>query len=1027
MNIHSVSRAFASGVLLSALVLPAFITTASAGQLGAGVNARFNHYLGTKVLHPKRLPFPAAGGQKVTVVVRFASDPVAVVRAQRTDHLITRAEHLAIHQQLDQEQAAALPSIAARGGRLMARYRDAINGVKVRIDRSEVEGLSSLPGVVEVLPVGTYHLSNAESVPFIGAPAVWQGNPHFRGEGIKIAIVDTGIDYTHANFGGPGTMAAFTAAAAASTGPADPALFGPNAPKVKGGTDLVGDDYDADHDATSVPVPDPNPLDCEGHGSHVSGTAAGFGIGADGKTYTGPYNSAAYSQTFQIGPGVAPKADLYAVRVFGCTGSTDVIVDAIDWAIDNDMDVISMSLGSDFGTSDTADALAVKNATDAGILVTAASGNAGPAQYITSTPASGIGGISVAAMDSHASFPGAKLALAGGGSIEAIDANGAPLPGPVGIVVLRTTSGAVSLGCDESEYVDSVVAGKLVVTQRGTCARILRAQLGQKHGAAAVAMINTSPGYPPYEGPIPDATIPFLGVLTTDAATLTAAASVTSFTANTIANPTFKTAASFSSGGPRFGDSALRPNVSAPGVSIFSTSIGTGNGGEYESGTSMATPHVAGVAALVRQAHPDWNERAQRAAIVDTADPLQLLDYAPRIEGAGLVQPLAAVNTQAVVFSDDHRHGGNAKGLSYGFEEFATNFHSTREVTVHNYGRSRIVFNVTTTQTGGSPHTVHVDRSSISVAAHDDTDLEVSLSVPAATVGATHDAGGNDTYQEVAGYVTFTPADPSMNNGVSLHVPYYLVPRARSNVVAVSAGPLSPKQKNQKVLLANLGGAIAGNADFYAWGLSGPHQGVKFFDTKAVGVQSNIVSATDSVLVFAVNTFKRFSNADGGEFDILIDVNGDGVPDFDLASIDQGAFEAGANNGTIITLLVNLNTGDMTEEFLVDAPTDGSTVLMPVRASDMGISPTNPRFSYTENTFNNLDGSSSSMPGTATFNAFTPSITNAVFLPVGRNKALTVPVAIDPVEWKKTPARGLMVVVEDNFSGDSQAQLIPAK
>src|SRR5262249_12880155 len=141
----------------------------------------------------------------------------------------------------------------------------------------------------DVLPVGKFRHVNAVSVPRIGAPIAWSGVAGVHGEGIKIAIIDTGIDYTHANFGGPGTVAAFDAAAATSTQPADPAFFGPNAPKVKGGTDLVGDDYDAD-DATSVPVPDPNPLDCNGHGSHVAGSAAGFGVLQNGNQYTGSYD-----------------------------------------------------------------------------------------------------------------------------------------------------------------------------------------------------------------------------------------------------------------------------------------------------------------------------------------------------------------------------------------------------------------------------------------------------------------------------------------------------------------------------------------------------------------------------------------------------------------------------------------------------------------------------------------------------------------------------------------------------------------
>src|SRR5205823_10313871 len=126
----------------------------------------------------------------------------------------------------------------------------------------------------------------------------------------------------------------------------------PAAPKVKGGTDLVGDDYNADPNDPHyqpTPHPDTNPLDCNGHGSHTAGTAGGFGENADGTTYTGSYDSNTPSHAFRIGPAVAPLSDIYSVRVFGCQGSTDVVNEAIDWAVANHMQVINMSLGSSFG------------------------------------------------------------------------------------------------------------------------------------------------------------------------------------------------------------------------------------------------------------------------------------------------------------------------------------------------------------------------------------------------------------------------------------------------------------------------------------------------------------------------------------------------------------------------------------------------------------------------------------------------------------------------------------------------------
>ena len=262
---------------------------------------------------------------------------------------------------------------------------------------------------------------------------MWSGPNFNRGQNRKIAIIDTGIDYTHGNYRAPGTVATiaeYNAANAADTLPANPALFGPGAPKVKGGFDFVGDAYNASGSgAQLIPQPDPNPLDCNGHGSHVSGTAAGFGVLSNGSTFGGPYDTTSYSPVgkFRIGPGVAPRANLYAVRVFGCAGSTNETVDAIEWSVDNGMDVINMSLGSSFGTADDPSAVAADNAAQSGIVVVTSAGNSGPSPYITGSPGTGTHVVSTAANESLAGFPGFTLTLPTAPSpITAINANGEP-------------------------------------------------------------------------------------------------------------------------------------------------------------------------------------------------------------------------------------------------------------------------------------------------------------------------------------------------------------------------------------------------------------------------------------------------------------------------------------------------------------------------------------------------------------------------------------------------------------------------
>src|SRR5450432_3790537 len=592
------SRTVSAAVLVAALALVASAAPAPAQQSGAG---RFKLSPRSGPITAHRLPLSLLAKERIKVVVTMNVESVAQVRARTPGHVISSQDHESIHTQIARQHASLEPTIASRGGRVLAHYHDAMNGIKVEIARGEIAGLASLPGVVQVVPVPKYTLQNAVSVPFIGAPQVWQGTPKFRGEHVKIAIIDTGIDYTHANFGGPGTVDAFTAAAAASTAPADPALFGPKAPKVKGGTDLVGDDYDANVTG-SVPVPDPNPLDCFGHGSHVAGTAAGFGVANDGSTYHGPYDQTAYSAGFGIGPGVAPLADLYAVRVFGCAGSSDVVADGIDWAVHNDMDVINMSLGSPYGTAVSSDSIAADNASKAGIIVVAAAGNNGPAPYVTSDPGAADDAISVAAIDARQFLVnGVRIALSSGGGANGVEANNLPLPqGSVPALILQN-AGGLSLGCTAADYPAGGAPGAIAIVSRGTCSFVAKATAATAAGAVAIGVVNNTSGF--FNPAIDGVTIPFIELQLSDTATFLAAPSPVSASVAPAQVPDagFRRAANFSSGGPRTADGALKPNLSAPGVNVFSTSIGTGNQGEYESGTSMATPHVAGVAALAVQ------------------------------------------------------------------------------------------------------------------------------------------------------------------------------------------------------------------------------------------------------------------------------------------------------------------------------------------------------------------------------------------------------------------------------------------
>ncbi len=983
----------------------------------------------------------------VKVVVLVRGDPVAVVQKAMGREL-TSSERESVIAQRGAEHLAVRTQIERRGGRVLAHYQSALNGMKVEIDRRQLAALRRIPGVVDIQAVGRYQRVNTVSVPLIGAPLAWQLPQQYQGQGVKIAVIDTGIDYTHADFGGPGTVTAYNAAFAANTLAPDPALFGPAAPKVKGGTDLVGDAYNG----SNTPVPDSNPLDCKstsgsvGHGTHVAGTATGFGVKSDGTTYTGPYNAAAYTPgAFSIGPGVAPKADLYSVRVFGCSGTTDVVSEAIDWAVANGVNVISMSLGSDFGNVATAsvgglaEETAVANAVAAGIIVVSASGNAGPTPYITSAPAVYPGAISVAATDALASIPVATLALAGGSTItvqdsnNAIFANGSRWP----IVVLRNPDGTVSLGCNPAEYdrtqnggID--ITGKLVVTVRGTCARTFRAGAAQHFGAAAAAMINSSAGLPPYEGPIaggaPDpnsgntyepVTIPFFGVAQADAAAISgpqggpAPATGLANAAGLLANPGFEKVASFSSAGPRIGDSVLRPGITAPGVGIVSAASGTGNGFQTLNGTSMATPHVAGVAALVKQAHPDWSVADLRGAIVQTSAPSLLSDYSPRNEGAGLVQVLPAVSTQAVVRTPD-------ESLSFGYADLLTDFSATKSVTLHNASPKAVQFNVSVTKTVGPAAVTLSVPATVVVAGNSDAVFPVSLSVPASA-----GTGGN-AFQDIGGYIQLTPSNSRLNGNAKLTVPYYLVTHGRSNVAASLSG--------STLTLSNASSPLASTTPgFWTLGQYQPvAQNVTQLDVRAVGTQ-----VSGSNIVFGLNTHNRTSTALAfQEVDICIDTSGGPgfTPNFVLIGLNQSAFSSSGSAALYSTALfptdANCNISAAgTILFNITQPTDNSLLRLVVpitgttATNGLGLTAANPRFKYQVNYYG-PDGSGAAMPGTGSFNAFAPALT---FTPGGStlaaNGSLLATISRNAAEAALTPALGVMVTAPDNLPGATQALL----
>lgn len=190
-----------------------------------------------------------------------------------------------------------------------------------------------------------------------------------------------------------------------------------------------------------------------------------------------------------------------------------------------------------------------------------------------------------------------------------------------------------------------------------------------------------------------------------------------------------------------------------------------------ESGTSMAAPHTAGLAALVRQAHPNWRRTTYwKAAIENTADPAKVAGYLTRLAGSGLIQAAGATQTQVVATGND-----DSSALNFGFAELGGDYRRTLTVELRNFGPQPATFRVGTDRAAGSPHTTSLSRSSVQVPARGRATISVTLRVPAAT------AGTSAAFADVTGLVTFTPV-AGANGGVTLRIPYYLVPQSVSSV-----------------------------------------------------------------------------------------------------------------------------------------------------------------------------------------------------------------------------------------------------
>ena len=296
--------------------------------------------------------------------------------------------------------------------------------------------------------------------------------------------------------------------------------------------------------------------------------------------------------------------------------------------------------------------------------------------------------------------------------------------------------------------------------------------------------------------------------------------------------------------------------------------------------------------------------------------------------GTGLVQPVAVDQVAGDGARPTTRSSPSA--INFGFEELKDDFSKKKKIKLHNNGSTAATFNVAQANAAG-------------VAAHGQPQQDGRS--PCRRQGRRRRGDAQrrrlrrqamrPAFQEVAGLVQFTPATATDNAGVTLRVPYYLVPRAKADIIdqARQAGrhrPVGDRRSHQQegrrspaMRTSTRGGSRARTT-----------RARSSNDIRAVGVQSfGFPSAADpnrALIVFAVNTRNRWSNASVNEFDIGVDVDNDGVDDYVVVGVDQGAVQTGTFNGIMGSFVFSTRSAGASIAFLADAATDGSTALLPV-------------------------------------------------------------------------------------------------
>ncbi|WP_341357501.1 S8 family serine peptidase [Rossellomorea sp. y25] len=635
----------------------------------------------------------------VKVIVQLDHHPEKVAQLQaKLEGKNFDAREAKAHVEKDQkhfknELANMFKDKSNNGYKVGQTYKNAMNGVSLELPANRIEELMKLDVVravysnVEVQidpPVPSEAPSNGpakdymmESLPYLGVDKLH--NEGFTGKGIKVGVLDTGIDYNH-----------------------------PDLDEVyKGGYDFVDNDNDPmeatyqDWQESGLPEFSNGNSYYTEHGTHVAGTVAGEGD-----------NESEYSIK-----GVAPEADLYGYRVLGPygRGSSEGVIAGIDRAVADGMDVINLSLGAGVNDPLYPTSVAVNNAVLSGVTAVVSAGNSGSESFTLGSPGTAALALTVGASD----VPIDIATFTGQYGAESVNLQLMARNYSDNLADLEDSSMQlvdVGLATSNNDFIGKPVAGNIALISRGDISFVDKIKAAAAHGAKAVMIYNNNGE----EGHIPHFLgegvdfIPTFSLTKAEGEALKESiqeGETFSFSDRQAITTEGDRLADFSSRGPSRMNYDIKPEIVAPGVGVLSTVpsyINDKENGTYDyayarlSGTSMASPHVAGMAALLLQSNQDLEPADVKSIFMNTADPMNG-DYSVYEVGAGRVDPYEAIHsdmnfqvideTTTLMNGEEMNIDEKTGGMSFGFQYIEKSLRDQRTILIENSSEETKTFN----------------------------------------------------------------------------------------------------------------------------------------------------------------------------------------------------------------------------------------------------------------------------------------------------------------------------------------------